>query len=224
MSKHRSDQEIKNIIFDFGGVIINISHGKVESAFRNLGVSHFQDMFNQAVQSELFRKFEKGLVTPAGFRSALRQLTGLKVTDTMLDDAWNQIIGDYPPERITLLGEIKQNYRLFLLSNTNSIHYDYYIGKFSNEFGFEFRELFEGTFWSFQRGKRKPDAEAFLDVVETHNLDPVRTLFVDDSNQNIMAAQQTGLKALHLMDGLEITELFRHGFLKPDFHLYKHPE
>jgi len=52
----------------------------------------------------------------------------------------------------------------------------------------------------------------------------VRTLFVDDSNQNIMAAQQAGLKALHLMDGLEITELFRHGFLKPDFHLYKHPE
>lgn len=211
--------KIRNIIFDFGGVIINISHSKLEDAFRELGVRNFSELFNQAIQSDLFQQFEKGKVTPAEFRRSLKSISGLNVTDNELDEAWNQIIGDYPHERIDLLRRIKSNYRLFLLSNTNVIHFDYYIGKFSNEFGFEFRSLFDGTYWSFQRGKRKPDTEAFTDVLGSHGLEAGETLFIDDSKQNILAAREAGLKAFHLDNGMEIMDMFHDSVLKPSLNI-----
>ncbi|MBM3434632.1 MAG: HAD family phosphatase [Bacteroidetes bacterium] len=214
MDNHPGNGNIRNIIFDFGGVIINISHGRVESAFKALGVDNFSDLFSQAVQSELFQRLEKGLMSAAEFRIAFKNLSGLNVPDEILDNAWNQIIGDYPPNRIDLLQKIKQNYRIFLLSNTNEIHYNYYIKKFKKEFGFEFQSLFDGTFWSFQRGKRKPDAEAFLDVAETHNLIAYETLFIDDSLQNVIAARQAGLKSFHLGGNMEITDMFSGSILE----------
>ena len=110
---------IKNIIFDFGGVIININHQRVESAFKALGITNFETLFNQATQSKLFQQFEKGEMTAPQFRDSIRELTHLDISDDKLDEVWNQIIGEYPPERIDLLRHIKNNYRLFLLSNTN---------------------------------------------------------------------------------------------------------
>ena len=117
---------IHNIIFDFGGVIIDISHQRLEESFRKYGVENFDLLFNQALQSELFQEFEKGEITPVQFRKEIRKLTNLDVSDDNLDQLWNQIIGDYPPQRIELLQRIKVNYKLFLFSNTNIIHYDYY--------------------------------------------------------------------------------------------------
>ncbi len=213
--------DIKNIIFDFGGVIINISHLNVENAFKALGVSNFEILFNQANQSKLFQKFEKGEITENRFRNELRHLTGLNVSDEVVDKAWNQIIGDYPPEQIDILNKIKHNYRLFLLSNTNSIHYKYYIPKFASEFGYSFESLFYRTYWSFKIGKRKPDQNSYYHLIAENSLNPVETLFIDDSIQNILAAQKTGLKTVYLTNNLDITKLFADGKFDQTF-LFKH--
>ncbi|OQX74195.1 MAG: hypothetical protein B6D61_11815 [Bacteroidetes bacterium 4484_249] len=207
-----SIDRVKNIIFDFGGVIINIDHQKLENAFKNLGINNFEQLFNKATQSDLFRKFEKGQITSQQFRNEIRKLIGYNASDEVLDNTWNQIIGDYPPQRIELLKQINQNYRLFLLSNTNKIHYRYYINKFRKEYGFDFLSLFEETYWSFRIGKRKPDTAPYLHVIARSKLKPEETLFIDDSVQNIIAARKTGLIAYHLKPGTEITDLFKNGY------------
>jgi putative hydrolase of the HAD superfamily len=213
MTNHFNCKEIHNILFDFGGVILNISHKRLEDAFRALGVPDFEKFFNQVVQSELFQKFEKGEISPKNFRSAIRDMTGIQVSDDVLDTAWNSIIGDYTPERIDLLVKIKKNYRLFLLSNTNEIHYDYYIGKFRKEYGFDFHSLFHNTYWSFKMGKRKPDPESFIEIIDKESIIPGNTLFIDDSKQNIIAAEVLGIKTCHLSMGLELTGLFQNSLL-----------
>ncbi|MEZ5196911.1 MAG: HAD family phosphatase [Bacteroidales bacterium] len=207
--------QIKNIIFDFGGVIINISHQRVEKAFSDLGLENFQEMFNQATQSDLFRIFEKGEIGPDEFRNRIRNITGLTATDADLNHAWNQIIGSYPAQRIELLKNIKDKYRIFLLSNTNIIHFDFYIPKFELEFGFPLQSLFEKTYWSFDIGMRKPDLDPYLFVIrQNKSFDPAETLFIDDSIQNIEVRKVGGLHALLLNEETEINELFNDNKLK----------
>jgi glucose-1-phosphatase len=199
---------IRNIIFDFGGVILNISHKELEDGFRALGVNDFERLFNQAQQSDLFKKFEIGALSVAEFRKAVKDLTGLNVSDSVLDSVWNQIICDFPPERIDLIKKLKENYKLYLLSNTNQIHYQYYTKKFLNEFGFELDSLFHNTFWSFIMGKRKPDAEAYNEIIRMENIVVNESLFIDDSEQNIIAAAKLGFKTFHLKSNLDLTNLF----------------
>jgi len=210
----RKENTIHNIIFDFGGVIIDISHYRLEESFRKFGVENFDLLFNQALQSELFQEFERGEITPIQFRKEVRKITDLDVSDDVLDQLWNQIIGNYPPKRIELLKRIRGNYKLFLFSNTNIIHYNFYIEKFKQEFGFDFHTLFDNTYWSFKMGKRKPDLAAFSEILNMEELIPNETLFIDDSMQNIVAANRLGIKTIHLASGLDITDLFKKGFLK----------
>ena len=211
--KESSKNTIHNIIFDFGGVIIEISHQRLEESFRRYGVENFDLLFSQAMQSELFKKFEKGKITQVQFRKEFRKLTNLDISDDILDQLWNQIIGDYPPHRIELLRRIKANYKLFLFSNTNNIHYNFYIEKFKQEFGFDFHSLFNNTYWSFKMGKRKPDLASFSEIMVKEGLVPEETLFIDDSLQNIVAAKQLDLKTIHLISGLDIKDLFKDGLL-----------
>jgi len=205
-------KSVKNIIFDFGGVIFNISHEKVENAYRKLGMDNFELLFNKATQDDLFRNFEKGEITPDEFRKQLREISGLQVDDVTLDSTWNEILCDYPPHRITLLKEMRQNYKLFLLSNTNAIHYRHYTALFRKEFGHDFNDLFDDTFWSFKIGLRKPDPDPYRYILQKHELDPRETLFIDDSIQNIVAAENLDILAYHL-EG-DMSEIFENGFIR----------
>lgn len=211
----KSDNIIKNIIFDFGGVIINIDHQKVERAFKNIGLNNFEVLFNQASQTPVFQEFEKGIISEFEFRKQIRKISGLKVEDDVLDHAWNQIIGDYPLQRINLLKKIRKNYKLFLLSNTNCIHYRYYISMFRKKFGFDFKSLFDNTYWSFQIGLRKPDPDPYVYLLNNEKLNAEETLFIDDSVQNISAAEKLNILAFHLENGRDISSLFFNDILIP---------
>ncbi|MCF8369252.1 MAG: HAD family phosphatase [Bacteroidales bacterium] len=207
------ESKIKNIILDFGGVILNIDHKKVELAFKEIGIDDFDTMYGQALQSNLFQNFEKGNITDAQFRESLRKFIQLEISDEKLDNTWNTIILDYPPERIRLLKSLTKKYRLFLLSNTNIIHYNYYIPKFNNQFGFDFNSLFEKTYWSFKMGLRKPDPSPYELILNENNLMPEETLFIDDSLQNIEAAEGLNIMAFHLKPSIDLTDVFVNGIL-----------
>lgn len=213
--------KIKNILFDFGGVILNIHHARVEKAFAGLSVKNFELLFNQATQSNLFQDFEKGLLSPGDFRQCLREFTMLNISDKILDDTWNEILGDYPKPRIELLKELVGEYRLFILSNTNEIHYQCYQDKFRENFGYGFNALFEETYWSFKFGKRKPEPDSFLHVVEESEILAEETLFIDDSLQNIESASQLGFNSYFLNPEEDITQLFDQGILKPGLSFFK---
>jgi putative hydrolase of the HAD superfamily len=185
---------IKNIIFDLGGVILNIDFQKSTEAFKKLGFNDFDSFYNMAKQSELFIKFEKGEINAQEFRNNLRMFKN-DLSDEQINLAWNAMILDIPKARIDLLLRLKTKYRTFLLSNTNEIHfkkYDKEIRLSSGLTGMD--ELFEKDYYSYKLGMRKPDKKIYEYVISENNLIPSETLFIDDSTINMEAAKQCGIK------------------------------
>ncbi|HPT03952.1 MAG TPA: HAD family phosphatase, partial [Bacteroidales bacterium] len=116
---------IKNIIFDFGGVVIDIDFQAAANSFKKLGISDFSRMYSQISQVQLFDRFEKGMLSPQEFRTELKIFLPSEISDNQIDAAWNSMILNIPAKRVDLLLNLKNQYRTFLLSNTNKIHYDF---------------------------------------------------------------------------------------------------
>jgi putative hydrolase of the HAD superfamily len=199
----------KNIIFDLGGVILNIDYRLTSQAFQNLGLSDFDEKYSQAKQSHLFDRLETGKITPEDFRKKLKAYFSQTVSDTDMDNAWNAMLLDLPKQRIDLLKQLSKNYRLFLLSNTNIIHYRAYSAYLKQTFGkMIFDEIFEKQYLSFEIGMRKPDKQIFELVLNENNLRPSETLFIDDSIQHVEGAAKTGINAYHLQPTETIINVF----------------
>jgi len=203
-------EKIKNIILDLGGVLLNIDYNATIRAFKDLGVKNIESMFTQDAQNKLFDGLDKGLMSPKEFRQGVRQYSGLGLTDQQIDLAWNAMLLDFPKNRIELLEGLKANYRLFLLSNTNSIHYPEYMKYMKKSHGVEnLDEFFERTYLSHEIGMRKPDAEAFNLIVDENNLSKKETLFVDDTLQHVEGARRAGLNAIWLdLRTMDVNDLF----------------
>jgi len=202
-------ENIRNIILDFGGVIYQIDHQRQIRTFKNLGIGNFESLYSQAMQSPLFAQFERGEISPDQLRSTIKKFLGnSKISSSQIDDAWNSILIGFHEPTIRLLERLRSSYRLFLLSNTNSIHYDVYQRDFSEQFGYKFDDLFEKTYWSFKIGMRKPDTEIFLFVMSDIGINPAETIFIDDTPQNIEGSVQAGLPAMHLTHGAPLSGLF----------------
>jgi putative hydrolase of the HAD superfamily len=144
----------------------------------------------------LFNRLEKGLINPVEFRNELRKHIDKEVSDECFDKAWNAMLLDFPKERINLIEKLSEKYNVYLLSNTNEIHYNQYIKDFKNQYGFEFSSLFKKAYFSHHVGMRKPDENIFRYAIENSNLKPEETLFIDDLKVNIESAKKTGLKTL----------------------------
>ncbi|MEI7491466.1 MAG: HAD family phosphatase [Bacteroidota bacterium] len=200
---------IRNIIFDFGGVICNIDVKLSELKFKELGFKGFNPSYSVEEGEDVFRRLEGGKISIPEFTSILKKHLGKGVTDEDILAAWNAMILDIPPRRVRLLEEVKKSYRIFILSNSNEIHYNKYLGDFSKNHPYtSFGQLFEKAWFSFQVHLQKPTKEIFEYVISNGDLDPSQTLFIDDSLQHIKAAENAGLRAWHLCPPLEITSLF----------------
>jgi len=198
----------KNIIFDFGGVIINIDFNLNYKAFEKLGARKLHNLFSKAEQTELFDSFEKGVITSGKFRLLACKILNLNISDKEFDKAWNSMLLDIPTERIELLRILRKRYRIFLLSNSNKIHFDKYnsyLKKNHKVKGFE--DIFEKAYFSFNLGMIKPDKNIFTYVLEMNNLKINETLFIDDSMQHINTAKELGLATFHL-ENTDIVSLF----------------
>ena len=206
----RIPTHIKNIIFDFGGVILNIDYQLSEKAFEELGFLDFKNFYSQAAQKELFDSLEKGLITPEDFRNEVRKLIHRGISDSQIDNAWNAMLLDLPEERIKLLETLKTKYRIFLLSNTNEIHFDSFTSYIKNKFKRDdFSEVFEKAYVSHKVKMRKPDAEIFEHVLAESKLKKEETLFIDDSIQHIESANKIGINTIFLKKDETILNLFQ---------------
>ncbi len=195
------------IILDFGAVILNIDFQKTIDAFRELGIENFQAIFSKHKQSELMQSFEKGEASTDDFRSFIRSQSDVSLSDEQIDSAWNALLLDYPTQRIEFLGRIGQHYPLFLLSNTNKVHHDQFQQHFYQQFGFELNSLFRKAYYSHQMGDRKPNLSCYQIVIDEQELTPSNTIFVDDTLLNIEAAEEIGIKGIHLTSQDELVEL-----------------
>jgi glucose-1-phosphatase len=205
--------ELKNIIFDLGGVIIDLDYQKTTQAFINLGVTDFDAIYSKAKQSDIFDNFEKGIVDEKQFRSFIRSKIDVKLEDIEIDKAWNAMLIDFPARRVEWLKQVSKKYRIFLLSNTNPIHIASFKGIADNLFGKDvFLQIFEKVYLSSEIGMRKPDANIFEKVLVENNLKKEETLFIDDSIQHIIGALAINLKAelLKVEDGEKIEVKYKY--------------
>jgi FMN phosphatase YigB (HAD superfamily) len=123
--------------------------------------------------------------------------------------AWNSIIGDFPLYRLEFLQMLSTRYRLFLLTNTDSIHIDRFEHKVGMSFYSDFYRCFEKVYFSYEMGMRKPQPEIYSTIINKHDLSPRRTLFVDDKKENTDAAEKLGLYVWNLQVGKEdVVNLF----------------
>ncbi len=192
-------QNIKNIIFDLGGVILNIDFKQTELAFAKLGIGNFNAYYTLQSVSPLFEQLELGLITPEAFYDQFRIIVNVSITNEEIQDAWNALLLDFPPERITWLEQISKKYKIYLLSNTNQIHYDAFIKLFDEQIGNKsLNEYFIKPYYSHEINLRKPSKKCFEFVLNKENLIADETLFIDDSETNIKAAKTVGLNTIHL--------------------------
>ena len=192
---------IKNIIFDLGGVIINIDYHKTIKAFEALGIKNAEELYSQQSQTDLFDLLETGKITPDEFYDKLREVTGINAPNKKLENAWNAMLLDFPEGITDTLKKAKAKYKTFLLSNTNEIHYRDYTQRLKRQFGISNLEsLFDKQYLSHQIGLRKPHKEVFELILNENNLKPEETLFIDDSIQHIEGAAKMGIQTHWLKD------------------------
>jgi HAD superfamily hydrolase (TIGR01549 family) len=203
--------DVKNILFDLGGVILDIDYNRPVEAFKKLGAADFEEVFSQQNQAKFLDQFERGEITPAQFRKHLRPYLPEKVTDAQIDAAWCTILGELPSQRIVQLKQLRKlGYRLFLLSNTNSIHIRAFTHYLDETYGKNlFKDLFEKVYYSSQIGLRKPTRKVFDFVMKENGIKASETLFIDDSLQHIEGAQKAGLHTHWLQEPQTINDYFK---------------
>ncbi|MDQ3111958.1 MAG: HAD family phosphatase [Bacteroidota bacterium] len=200
---------IRNIIFDLGGVILNLDPAATQKAFESVGMPDFKEQYSTITQTGCFDDFDRGKISEKEFRDHLKKFLPDTITDEAIDKAWNAMLLDLPKERLELLKSLGKKYRLFLLSNTNEIHVTAFSAYLQKEYGFrDFSAYFERWYYSCRIGKRKPDAEIFEFVLNENGLLAEETLFIDDSPQHIEGAKKVGIKSYLLPAGKDICSAF----------------
>ena len=194
---------ITTIIFDFGDIFINLNKEKSRNAFAELGLTEMNDEI--LLQNDLF---EKGGISENEFLKSIQKHTS-NASISKIKAAWNAIIGDFPLERLEFLQLLSQKYKLFLLTNTDQTHIQFFEEKVGISFYSAFYQCFEKVYFSYEMRMRKPDPAIYSILISNHNLSPKNTLFVDDKFENTEAAKELGIQVWNLQLGIEeVTQLF----------------
>lgn len=184
---------IKNLLFDLGGVIMDIRRENCVKAFQELGMSDIGEFLGDYGQKGAFKLLEEGALTPDEFRAEIMKSCPVGTTGSQIDDAFNQFLVGIPAYRLEALAGLRRRFGVYLLSNTNKIMWD---SRIAEEFrkipGREMDSYFDGTVTSFEARALKPSAEIFGYAVRTLGIVPEETLFLDDSQENIRAAVALG--------------------------------
>lgn len=201
-------EKVENIIFDLGGVLLDIDYNLTRAAFGKLGVARFDEMYSQSEADQLFQKLETGKISEENFYKEFNRCTGLFLSPDGIRNAWNAMLLSFREESLQYLDDLKNSYKLFLLSNTNHIHIDWFKNKFhETKRKKSFDDYFSRAFYSCDIGLRKPDMECYEWVLDELSVEAGKTLFIDDSKGNIEGAKKAGLQTIHLLPGKKIEEL-----------------
>lgn len=198
---------IKNIVFDLGGVIVPLNRDACNSAFSKIGFEDFDKILNNYVQEGFFLQYEKGEISSDEFRSIIRDNMlpqfKKKVSDREIDSAMGAFLDEIPPERIQLLLSLKENYNLYMLSNTNPIAISC-VKELFLKGGVSIEECFHKLFLSYKMKMAKPSSEIFTTMMEQTNMIASETLFIDDAPVNVESAAKLGLKTLLYVPGANL--------------------
>ena len=198
---------IQNLLFDLGGVIMDIKKDNCVQALRELGFRNPDEYLGDYSQKGPFGQLEQGLITPDEFRGFVRSQIDGPVTDMQIDDAFNEFLIGIPVERLRLLQQLRHTYGIYLLSNTNAIMWNARIAEEFRKDGLDIDAYFDGIVTSFEAKLLKPDVKIF-DYAAAHcDIKPEETLFLDDSLANLGAAERAGFRTAHVPEGVEYSKV-----------------
>lgn len=195
---------IDTIIFDFGDIFINLDKQATIDGLQRLGLTSWNEDLDQ-----LNISFEKGEISRDNFLLGIQKhIPNASIEEILV--AWNAVLLDFPLYRLEFLQLLSQKYRLFLLSNTDSIHINHFEQREGASFYGAFYQCFEKVYFSYEMGMRKPDTEIYTTLIRQHELLPKHTLFVDDKKDNTDAAKALGINVWNLQVGQEdVVELLK---------------
>lgn len=200
---------IKNLLIDFGGVLINLDRERCIKNFKALGLEEVDELLNVYHQQGIFMQQEKGLVTPSEFRNSVREMIGKVVSDRQIDAAWNSFLVDIPTYKLDLLLKLREKYVVYLLSNTNEIHWKWSCKNVFPYRGFRVEDYFEKIYLSYEMKMVKPDVEIFKTVLADADIDPKETFFIDDSEANCQTARTLGISTYTPKAGEDWGHIFK---------------
>lgn len=200
---------VKNLLFDLGGVIMNIRRQNAVDALIKIGMADADTFLGDYAQQGPFLKLEEGAISESEFRDEIRVLIPVDVTDEQIDDAFCHFLLGIPKYRLDALETLHKSYKIYMLSNTNSIMWNSVISDEFKKAGHDINYYFDGVVTSFDAKCVKPDAKIFNSVVENFNIKPEETIFFDDSQANIDAAAALGFKTAYVMPGTEFMDLIK---------------
>ncbi|MFI3322762.1 MAG: HAD family phosphatase [Rikenellaceae bacterium] len=206
------EKPIENIIFDFGGVILDIDISLAVKAFNRLGVDNIRQADIHPETKSFFLDLEVGAISDDQFLEEIRKIypKAREVSDEKMWSAWNEILLEFTKERFELIKELNKHYNVYLLSNTNHPHRVFWCEKFEKEFGEPFESYFKKCYYSDELGCRKPDAIIYQKVLEDAGIEAEKSLFIDDNMINFSGATEVGLNWYHLdlTKGATILDIF----------------
>ena len=200
---------IKNLLFDMGGVLVGFDKDRCVNAFVDMGAETIADYVEYFRTEDLFAEIEDGTIGREAFCEQARQLVGKPITDRQIEDAWNALLTPCTPAKKERLLELKKHYRLFLLSNTNIMHWEYCRDHLIGSPETPVTNYFEQCFLSFELHCVKPHADIFRKVLEQAGIKPEETLFIDDSALNLESARQLGFHVFLEQEGHHWAELLK---------------
>ena len=200
---------INTIIFDLGGVVLNLDIPRSANAFAELANISAEEVFELFMSNPVFLAFERGEVNPEVFRDEIRILLKRDLSDLEIDKAWNSMLADLPTDRLKVLAQLQDRFETIILSNTNPIHINSFNSIVDEATGGQsIDNYFSTVYYSHLLGMRKPDTEIFEYVLNQHKLTPASTLFIDDMPANTTAASTLGIQAWHLTDQQDLITVF----------------
>lgn len=199
----------RNILFDLGGVILDINVQATFQRFYELGLPAELMQYPHSMTTDLFFNYETGKIDTDTFRNEIRKKTGTRISNEQFDKAWNAMIVRIPEKRTALLKVLAKRYNLYMLSNTSPLHAPVFEKMYQDAAGISMHEAFTKLYYSYEIGYHKPEPEAWEYVIRDAGIKPAETLFLDDNIQNIKASQELGFRAIHIH---ERTSLMNLGF------------
>ena len=199
---------VKNLLFDLGGVIMDIRRENCVKALEALGVKGVGELLGDYCQAGAFLQLEEGKISAAEFRDFIRTQCDNPLADDQIDAAFNAFLTGIPVHRLHELEKLKKEYRIYVLSNTNEIMFNSRIREEFEKDGKRREDYFDGICTSYEEGFAKPDPRIFEAVVRNFGIRPEETIFFDDSKANTEAAEKLGFRTWHVAPGTEFIDAF----------------
>lgn len=198
---------VKNLLFDLGGVIMDIKRDNCVRAFESLGMTNANDLLGEYAQKGAFLALEEGVISPEQFRSEIRNSIPGEVTDKEIDEAFCKFLLGIPTHRLNALDDLRKRYKIYLLSNTNPIMVNSDIKRYFHVCGKDMEDYFDGMVLSYEAKSIKPDRRIFEYAVTHLGIKPKETLFLDDSQKNLDVAALLGFNVALVAPGAEFVDI-----------------